>query len=261
MTTIASYPATVRAWRLRRLRTWYVAVRSRLEAIPFSLFLLAIRIGVALVFFTSGRIKIITWDFTIRLFTEEFKLPVIPPEIAATLAVICELTFPPFIIIGLAARLATLPLLGMLAVIQTLVYPDSWPDTLLWGGSLVLILSRGPGVVSIDYLIERAIVTGSARLWALVVGLVATAASVAMWYFAFSDKAHGGLSCLFFTAADCAGLTGNAPIAPHIPYHPLLLWVSLALTVVALAWLVWSGEGRLLGPSQIIREAGPASAR
>ena len=119
--TSADIAGAMRTWRPR---VWFVRARWWLNQIPTSLFLLALRIGVALVFFTSGRIKLITWDFTIRLFTEEFKLPVIPPEVGATLAAFVELTFPPFLIIGLAARLATLPLLGMLAVIQILVYPE-----------------------------------------------------------------------------------------------------------------------------------------
>lgn len=220
-----------------RARVLYVTVRGWLEAIPLSLFLLALRIGVALVFLTSGRIKIITWEFTIRLFTEEFKLPVITPELAATLAAIVELSVPPFLVVGLAARLATLPLIAMLAVIQTLVYPDSWPDTLLWGGALVLILSRGPGAISIDHVIECALATGLPRLWLFAAGLIATAVSIALWYFAYNDKANAGLSCLFAVGPECDALTGNAPIAPWLPDHPLLVWGSLALLGLSLAWL------------------------
>jgi putative oxidoreductase len=245
--TAVGYADRVRGWRLR---AWYVAVRSWLGAIPLSLFLLAIRIGVAMVFFTSGQIKLITWDFTIRLFTEEFKLPVIPSEIAATLAAFCELTFPPFIIVGFATRLATLPLVGMLVVIQTLVYPDSWPDTLFWGSSLLFILSRGAGVFSIDYVIERAIVTGSPRLALFAAGLLATAASIALWYFAYNSQARATLSCLFTVVAECAGMTGRAPIAPYLPANPMLVWLSLAITAIALVWMAVSGEFRLLRPPE-----------
>jgi putative oxidoreductase len=140
------------AWRLRQ---WYVTARTWLGMIPLSLFQLALRIGVAMVFLNSGLIKLRTWEFTIRLFAEEYKVPVLSPEVAASIAAFCEVTFSSFIIVGLAARLATLPLLGMLAVIQIFVYPDSWPDTLLWGGALIFVLSRGPGMFSLDYLIER----------------------------------------------------------------------------------------------------------
>jgi putative oxidoreductase len=237
-----------------RLRGWYVAIRALLEAIPLSLFLLALRIGVAMIFFNSGRLKLVTWDFTIQLFAEEFKLPLIPPETAATLAAFVELSVPPFIVIGLAARLATLPLLGMIAVIQIFVYPDSWPDTLFWGGSLLLILSRGPGVFSIDYVIERAIVTGSARLALLVVGLIATAAALALWYFAYNSQAHASFACLFSVGPECAGLTGRAPIAPYLPANPILIWASLAFTAVAVAWVAASGDYRLLRGDKRLRD-------
>ena len=43
----------------------------------------------------------------------------------------------------------------MTLVIVTLVYPASWVESLLWGSVLVMILTRGPGVISVDHLIER----------------------------------------------------------------------------------------------------------
>ena len=55
-----------------------------------------------------------------------------------------ELTFPILLFLGLATRLATLPLLGMIAVIQTFVYPQAWNDHSLWGSVLVFLLTRGP---------------------------------------------------------------------------------------------------------------------
>ena len=62
---------------------------------------------------------------------------------------------PLFLFAGLATRLATLPLIAMTLVIVTLVYPASWVESLLWGSVLVMILTRGPGVFSLDHLIER----------------------------------------------------------------------------------------------------------
>jgi putative oxidoreductase len=66
-----------------------------------------------------------------------------------------ELTLPIFLFLGLATRLATLPLLGMIAVIQTFVYPEAWTDHLLWASMLVFLLTRGAGALSLDHLIER----------------------------------------------------------------------------------------------------------
>jgi putative oxidoreductase len=53
--------------------------------------------------------------------------------------------------------MATIPLLGTIAVIQTFVYPNAYNDHLVWGSILALVLTRGPGVFSLDYLILRAV--------------------------------------------------------------------------------------------------------
>jgi len=42
-----------------------------------------------------------------------------------------------------------------IAVIQTFVYPNAYNDHLVWGSILVLVLTRGPGVFSLDCLIAR----------------------------------------------------------------------------------------------------------
>jgi putative oxidoreductase len=132
-----------------------LAARTTLERIPLALIQLAMRIAVGAVFFNSGLLKINSWEFAIKLFEDEYKVPFIDPVWAARLAAFNELTFPVLLVLGLATRLATLPLLGMILVIQTLVYPQAWVDHLLWGSILVFLLSRGPGAISLDALIER----------------------------------------------------------------------------------------------------------
>jgi putative oxidoreductase len=146
-TTVAPHAVT--------LRRWFVTARGQLERIPMSLILLGMRIAVASVFLKSGLLKINSWEFAIKLFEEEYKVPLLDPVWAARLAAFNELTFPALLIVGLATRLATLPLLGMIAVIQTFVYPQAWIDHLLWGSILILLLSRGPDALSLDHLIER----------------------------------------------------------------------------------------------------------
>jgi putative oxidoreductase len=137
-----------------------LAARSALERIPLALIQLAMRIAVGAVFFNSGLLKINSWEFAIKLFEDEYKVPFIDPVWAARLAAFNELTFPVRLVLGLATRLATLPLLGMILVIQTLVYPQAWVDHLLWGSILVFLLSRGPGAISLDALIERRFAAG-----------------------------------------------------------------------------------------------------
>ncbi len=82
-------------------------------------------------------------------------MPFIDPLWAARLATFNELTFPVLLFVGLATRLATLPLLGMIAVIQTFIYPQAWTEHLLWASILIFLLTRGPGTLSLDHLIER----------------------------------------------------------------------------------------------------------
>jgi len=142
-------------WSALTVRTWFVAARAWLERFPLSLIQLGMRVGFGAVFFNSGLLKVNSWEFAVKLFEDEYKVPLLAPIWAARLAAFNELTFSVLLIVGLATRLATLPLLGMVLVIEIFVYPQSWPEHLLWGSVLIFLLSRGPGVLSVDYLIER----------------------------------------------------------------------------------------------------------
>lgn len=126
-----------------------------LERFPLSLVQLALRVGVGAVFFRSGLLKVGSWEFTIRLFRDEYQVPLLDPVLAARLATIIELGAPPLLFLGLATRVATLPLLGMIAVIQVFVYPNAWSDHLMWAAALVFLLTRGAGAFSLDYWIAR----------------------------------------------------------------------------------------------------------
>jgi putative oxidoreductase len=132
-----------------------LAVFRRLERFPLSLIQLAMRIGVGAVFFNAGLLKYNSWEFTVLLFRDEYKVPLLDPAMAAQIAMIQELTVPVLLFVGLATRIATVPLLGMIAVIQTFVFPGAWIEHLVWASILVLLLTRGPGAFSLDYLIAR----------------------------------------------------------------------------------------------------------
>ena len=129
--------------------------RAWLAHFPLSIIQLAGRIGVGATFFKAGLLKYQSWEFTVRLFQEEYRVPLLDPAVAARIAMVQELTIPILLFLGLATRIATLPLLGMIAVIQTFVYPNAYNEHLIWGAILALLLTRGPGVFSVDYLINR----------------------------------------------------------------------------------------------------------
>jgi putative oxidoreductase len=134
---------------------WLDATRVWLARFPLSIIQLAGRIGVGATFFKAGLLKYHSWEFTVRLFQEEYRVPLLDPAIAARIAMVQELTIPVLLLLGLATRIATLPLLGMIAVIQTFVYPNAYNEHLVWSAILGLLLTRGPGVFSLDYLIGQ----------------------------------------------------------------------------------------------------------
>jgi putative oxidoreductase len=137
---------------LEKLDAW----RASLARFPLSIILLAGRIGVGATFFKAGLLKYNSWEFTVKLFEDEYRVPLLDPAVAARIAMVQELTIPILLFLGLATRIATVPLLAMMAVIQIFVYPNAYNDHLAWGSILLLVLTRGPGVFSLDYLIERA---------------------------------------------------------------------------------------------------------
>ena len=144
-----------------RLRARFVAIRARLATFPLSIFTLAMRISIGMVFFNSGALKVNSFQFAVKLFQDEYTLPLIDPTVAAKLAAFTEITFPLFLFAGLATRLATLPLLGMTFIIQFVVYPDAWAGHLLWATLLGFPLVYGPGTFSIDHAIEGYCTEGS----------------------------------------------------------------------------------------------------
>jgi putative oxidoreductase len=122
--------------------------------IGHSLLALAARFAIAGIFFMSGRTKVEGWltvkDSAVALFAEEYRVPLLPPELAAHLAAYAEHLFPILLVLGLCTRLSAAALLGMTAVIQLFVYPDAWPTHLSWAGLLLYLIGRGAGAWSLD---------------------------------------------------------------------------------------------------------------
>src|SRR5690349_936755 len=127
---------------------------------PVAVLQFLLRFSIASVFWHSGMTKIASWDTTIALFRDEYMVPILPPELAAGLAATVELTCPVLLVLGLATRLATLPMLGMTFVIEVFVYPEQWIEHLMWASILVFILTRGPGALSLDRVIARKFLLG-----------------------------------------------------------------------------------------------------
>jgi putative oxidoreductase len=126
--------------------------------LPRCLLLLVARLGIAAVFFMSGRTKVeglltIT-DSTYELFRTEYALPFGNPMVAAHLATYSEHLFPILLVLGLLTRPAALALLGMTLVIEIFVYPDAWPTHLSWAGLLLPLIASGGGHWSLDRMLN-----------------------------------------------------------------------------------------------------------
>jgi putative oxidoreductase len=149
-----------RRGKTRRRSMWLINLlergRSLAERIPYSIVALVARFAAASVFWRSGQTKVegfMIKENTFYLFREEYMVPLLPPDVAAYLSTFAEHLFPVLLVIGLASRLSALALMFMTAVIQLFVYPDGWPEHILWVSSLFLIFARGPGAISLDHLI------------------------------------------------------------------------------------------------------------
>ena len=126
-----------------------------LDRVPYCLLAVPLRVAVATVFWNSAMSKLANWNTTLFLFEEEYRLPLLPPDIAAYLGTAIELTMPVLLILGLLTRPAALVLLGMTFVIQVFVYPLAWPTHIQWAAMLLVLLCRGAGGFSLDRLIRR----------------------------------------------------------------------------------------------------------
>ncbi len=143
-----------------RLPQPLAAIDRTMAQMPEAALMLFVRIVTAHVFWASGRTKVDGW-FDLRpeivdLFRDEYRLPLIAPEIAAPLAAIAEHGLPILLVAGLLTRYAALGLIAMTLVIQFIVYPEAWwPQHSLWLALLLVIGWRGGGQWSLDQIAFR----------------------------------------------------------------------------------------------------------
>jgi putative oxidoreductase len=126
-----------------------------LDAVPYSLLAVPLRLAVATVFWNSAMTKLANWDTAVALFVDEYKVPLFPPEILAYLTAGIELSTPALLVLGLLTRPVAVVLLGMTVVIEIFVYPQAWPTHIQWAAMLLVLLCRGAGKLSIDEWLRR----------------------------------------------------------------------------------------------------------
>lgn len=134
--------------------------------LPDWLYTTIARFAVGFTFLLSGLTKVdenyMVQSKTFALFKDIYfaKLP-LPDGLLTILTYIAtysELILPLLLFIGLFSRFAAFGLLVMTLVIQFIVFPDqilTYKEHGLWAVALLAILIRGPGPLSLDYILGR----------------------------------------------------------------------------------------------------------
>lgn len=143
----------------------FARLRAAADAYLMPFALLALRLGVGLVFWKSASTRFEDFPFladkAIFLFQEIYRVPLLPPEIAAYLGSFTEAGGALLLFLGLGTRLGALALLGVTAMIQFVVpltgdgITFNPVELCLWGGALLTLLARGGGPIALDWLVGR----------------------------------------------------------------------------------------------------------
>jgi putative oxidoreductase len=128
-----------------------------------------VRVVFAGIFWRSGATKVVdgTWfqlkPETYNLFSTDFSGVPLEPHLAANLSNAAEHIFPLLLVLGFATRFSAAGLFAMTMVIQIFVFPDAWwPTHSLWVALALVLITRGPGLLSVDALITRLGLTNEA---------------------------------------------------------------------------------------------------
>jgi putative oxidoreductase len=160
----ATFSATAAAPILARGVSLGAALIRFAEGWLAPLLFLAIRLWMADIFFRSGLLKIQNLSGAIFLFTDVHPVPFLAPWLAAYLVTTIELVCPTLLALGLAARLAALPMLAMALVIQFVVGSADpafyLTEHYYWMFLLAVIITKGPGRLSLDHLLARRLAAG-----------------------------------------------------------------------------------------------------
>jgi putative oxidoreductase len=133
------------------LSLWAMFSRALDALQPLALLLARLYVGLA--FFLSGLTKLRDWGTTVALFTDEYKVPLLPPAMAAFMGTAGELLLPVLLVLGLGGRFAALGLsvINIVAVISlSEIAPAALAQHYLWGALLAILAVFGPGPWSAD---------------------------------------------------------------------------------------------------------------
>ena len=156
---------------LGRCNNAVCAIEKVFSRIPHDALAMLARFSIAAVFWKSGQTKVDNFaidlidgrfsigvprfaESTVDLFREEYRLPILPPELAAFAATVAEHIFPVLLLLGLATRLSAAALLIMTLVIQIFVYPGAYATHGVWAVCLLYLMKEGAGRISLEHLLK-----------------------------------------------------------------------------------------------------------
>lgn len=159
---------------LLKIAAWKISV---LEKYGFPLALLAARLHVGAVFWRSGVTKYANLDSAVKLFKTEYlplwqknhvkdffglkiPFPVPAAEFAAPAACFGELVCAALLIVGLGGRAAAFGIFVMTLCIELFVYPGT-ADHINWMIIMAVIITAGPGKLSIDWWLRRKLLSNA----------------------------------------------------------------------------------------------------
>ncbi|MBB1073293.1 DoxX family membrane protein [Rhodoferax sp. 4810] len=155
--TTAPAAALATGWLSRILRLWH-GLQVVLDGLQPAAALMA-RAYVAEVFFKSGLTKLRDWDITLALFQDEYKVPLLSPDVAAVMGTGGELVLPVLLLLGLGGRLGALGLsvMNVVAVVSLVdIAPAALQQHITWGVLLAGVAVFGNGRWSLDnWLLSR----------------------------------------------------------------------------------------------------------
>ena len=144
------------------MKRLYLTLNDWFESIPTPFLVVLARLAIVAVFLRSGLLKLsgMSDGSTLGMFTNEFRLPLLPPELVAYLLTAAELGLAALVLVGLLTRFAAFGLL-ILTTLTALYYPNAVDMYAMWAVALLFVMRHGAGRLSLDYLISsRMALTG-----------------------------------------------------------------------------------------------------
>jgi putative oxidoreductase len=137
---------------------WFYYTASHLPEYLAPMMDIGLRLYLANVFFKSGLTKIQSWDSTLYLFNDVYHVPLLPPDVAATMATSAELGLSVLLVLGLFGRFAAAGL-SILNVVAVISYADlseaGINQHISWGILLGVLLVMSRWQWSVDFWLEK----------------------------------------------------------------------------------------------------------